>query len=93
MTFVPPKSAKLFLSIEALKFKFLRGNNNIIFVNVSLKMNNNRIWYFIVDHFIIKQKSAIFMWRSPSMEAYLFSDDFSTILHHFCQCQHKNEEQ
>ena len=59
MLYVSPKSAKPFSRYEALKFKFPREKNeNIVFLNVSIKMENNRIGdVIIVDHFMMKKET------------------------------------
>ena len=47
------KSAKPFSKYEALKFKFPRKEReNIVFLNASIKMKNDRICDVIVTHIV-----------------------------------------
>ena len=56
MIYVLTKSAKPFSRYEAINFKFPREEQNIVFLNVSIKMENNRIRDVIVDYFIMKKE-------------------------------------
>ena len=87
MIYVLTKSAKPFSRYEAINFKFPREKQNIVFLNVSIKLENNRIRDVIVDYFIMKKEiicQISVIWDTEVMT--LFKQSVSKA---YWKCNHK----